>query len=679
MKLKQIHIGAFGGLNDCKKEFEPGVNVIYGENGAGKSTFLAFIRTCLYGFPKKGREKYLPWNGSASHGSMVYEQDGVFVYQAKFGKTKKSDKITLLNELTGEECPVPEFLGRELFSMGEESFLKTACVSQGQIAILKDNKDEIAEKLANLEQTGESNLSYTACKKLLDGMESDLRKKRGSGGLLNDAEQKVEEYREKERKAMEKATLGAHLYRQISDARARLEQLQSTERQWEQYEKYEKKQRCMEYRSKIEELLPLTQGAEEEYEMYEILAEDWKQEEENLRMLMEQTVSLPEKGQPLCNPEEFARVMAGEKRPALWWILSGFFALLCGVCSGFVSLLFLIPAVLLLGLTLFYAFRPVAQPWEAYGYHSAQEFSKSYTESLEQQSQYDAAVSQQKRWEEQLELQKRKTVSYREKGKRLDCETPEQLKRICNERRERRGKRIHAKEQLNTYESLLEQALNGATLEEVCQAEETEKPSLERNQITSMQIELTGRIEQLTAEQKHLYEESPEMMTALRTEWEQKRDEYREREQVLEVVSRVLESAYLQMEQQFGGTLNQRAGQLLGRMTQEKYTNPRISRSYEVKLTEGTGTYSLEQFSGGLYDQTYLAFRLAMLELMKTGAPLLLDDVLMQYDDMRAEKTIAMLEEFSEETGIQILLFTCRNRDFQLAKNRKKINCIEIL
>ena len=127
-------------------------------------------------------------------------------------------------------------------------------------------------------------------------------------------------------------------------------------------------------------------------------------------------------------------------------------------------------------------------------------------------------------------------------------------------------------------------------------------------------------------------------------------------------------------------------------MTQEKYTTPRISRSYEVKLTEGAGTYSLEQFSGGLYDQTYLAFRLAMLELMKTGPPLLLvkkitkdtpilllDDVLMQYDDMRAEKTVAMLEEFSEETGIQILLFTCRNRDFQLAKNRKKINCIEIL
>lgn len=679
MKLKQIHIGAFGGLNDCKKNLEAGFNVVYGENGAGKSTFLGFIKTCLYGFQKKGREKYLPWNGSASHGSMVYEQDGTWVYQAKFGKTKKGDRITLFNELTGEDCSVPESLGRDLFSMGEETFSKTACVSQGQMTITKDNKDEIAEKLANLEHTGESNLSYAACKKLLDGMESELRKKRGSGGLLNDAEQKVEEYRERERKVSEKSAIGARLYRQISDARIQLEQLQMTEQQWEEYEKYEKKQRCMEYKQKIEQLLPLAEQGEEEYEIYEMLAEDWKQEEENLRILTNQKSPLPEMGQPLCTSEEFTRIMAGKKRPVFWCGLFGLGAIICALCSALFSLLFLIPAVLLLGAVLFMCLRPIAQPWEAYGYQSAEEFSRNYASSLEQQSQYEAAVSQQKKIEEQLEAQKRKTEEYREKGKRLGCETPEQLKTICNERRKRQAKRNTAKEQLKTYETLLKQALDGEELDEVCKAKDAEKPSLDRQRITALQVELTGQIEQLSAEQKHLYDESPEVIAALRTEWEQKRDQYREQEQVLQIVSEVLESAYNQMEQQFGGNLNQRAGELLGRMTEGKYTNPRISRSYEVKLTEGSGTYSLEQFSSGLYDQTYLAFRLAMLELMKTGAPLLLDDILMQYDDKRAEKTIEMLEEFSEETGIQVLLFTCRNRDFQLAKNRKKINCIEIL
>ncbi|MDY4976712.1 MAG: hypothetical protein SO147_07410, partial [Clostridia bacterium] len=89
--------------------------------------------------------------------------------------------------------------------------------------------------------------------------------------------------------------------------------------------------------------------------------------------------------------------------------------------------------------------------------------------------------------------------------------------------------------------------------------------------------------------------------------------------------------------------------------------------------------HALEQFSGGLYDQVYLAFRLALLALMEGRTPILLDDVLMQYDDVRAERTMAALRRYAAEQNVQMILFTCRKRDLNLAKKLEDVNCITIL
>ncbi len=679
MKLKQVHIGAFGGLSDCKKEFEPGLNVIYGENGAGKSSFLGFVRTCLYGFEKKGRDKYFPWNGTAPHGSMIFEQDGEWLFQVKFGKTKKGDKISFLNNLTGEERTVPESLGRELFSMGAETFLKTACVTQGQLMIEKDNKDEIAEKLANLEQTGESQVSYGACEKTLNEMLSKLRNRRGDGGLLNQAEQKVLEYREQEQMMQDKIAQGAENYRRIQEIEQESATLRKMEQQWESFEKSEQKRICLEYQEKIDRLFLLLEGADEEYETYEVAARKWQQEEENLRLLKEQETEILKPEPVLCSQEEFTRIMAGKKRPLGLLIASIILAVVFGLCGVLITPWCYIPAIFSAIGAAFFAVRKTEQPWEAYGCRSLQEFSRKYTESLEQQSAYDAAVKQQKKRQEQMEALLRKIEKYAEEGKKLNCSSPEQLFSLCNQRRTRQAERNSARSQIKTYEELLEKALAGKTMEEVCGAEDTSKPALSKEELHRKQVELAREIEQLEAKQQHLYDVAPEVLTATRIEWEQKQEDYRKKEQILHVTLEVLEQAYQQMEQQFGSSLNQKAGELLEKMTQGKYSQVRISKEYAVKLTEETQTHSLEQFSGGVFDQTYLAFRLAMLELMQTQAPMLLDDVFMQYDDVRAEETIAALEEFSRRTDTQILLFTCRNRDFNLAKQRKNINCIEIL
>ena len=44
MIIKSIHINAFGGIKNYHLKFIKGMNLIYGENEAGKSTIQNFVK-----------------------------------------------------------------------------------------------------------------------------------------------------------------------------------------------------------------------------------------------------------------------------------------------------------------------------------------------------------------------------------------------------------------------------------------------------------------------------------------------------------------------------------------------------------------------------------------------------------------------------------------------------------
>lgn len=684
MKLKQVKIGGFGCLSDFSAQFSEGLNVIYGENGAGKSTFFSFLKASLYGFSRGSRlrEKVLPWNGGTASGSILFDHEGEWTLQVRFGKTARGDKTVLLNNVTGEEKTMSGCIGRELFGMGEETFVKTACVGQAQLAISAKGQDEIAEKLANLEQTGEEGASYTACRKTIDDMLRELRAKRGEGGLLNQAERNVQELKDRERAAEEKSALAAQLYRRLGQLEQELEKTGNLLEEWKAFRLADQKRICLEYQQKIKQLALEAEGEDEEYEVYEKLSREWKQEEQTLFRLRQQQVPLPPREPVLCSREEFLRVTAGKKNWGFVFLIIGLFLAAAFAVGGWKwSPWWYLPGAICLAGAALAAFYQPKQPWEEYGAHSCLEFSERYTESVQKHSAYEAAVLQQKQLEEQIVRQQERLNEYREKGACVDCDTSEKLFALCSRRRERQAGRRTAAEQKRAFEELLNKALDGKTMEEVCRANDALKPGVSEEDLHQKQLVLIQERERLTQQQKNLFaeNETPDVLLASRIEWEEKRDGYRKKEQVLQLAAEVLEQAYMQMEQQFGGALNRLAGKLLSEITGGKYQEARISRDYQVRLTEGVEAHPLEQFSGGLYDQAYLAFRLSMLELMESKTPVFLDDVMMQYDDVRAERAIRCLERYAARTGTQILLFTCRNRERILAKQIETVNCIEIL
>lgn len=120
-----------------------------------------------------------------------------------------------------------------------------------------------------------------------------------------------------------------------------------------------------------------------------------------------------------------------------------------------------------------------------------------------------------------------------------------------------------------------------------------------------------------------------------------------------------------------------RAGQLFGELTGGSFAGLCVDFDggdravlRGVRPGEGaTGTVGVEGMSEGTRDQLYLALRLASLERAleaQEPLPLILDDILVNFDDSRARSVLRVLRDFSERA--QVLLFVHHEHLIALAQ-----------
>lgn len=105
------------------------------------------------------------------------------------------------------------------------------------------------------------------------------------------------------------------------------------------------------------------------------------------------------------------------------------------------------------------------------------------------------------------------------------------------------------------------------------------------------------------------------------------------------------------------------ASRHLQRLTLGKYRNvwtPLGERQLRIDDDQNR-TLTVEQLSRGTREQLFLAIRLALVEELArqgTHLPMVLDDVLVNFDQERSEAATEVLRDFSQK-GFQVLLFTC--------------------
>ncbi len=191
MKLLECHIENFGKLSNYNYNFQEGLNTIKEENGFGKSTFASFIEAMFYGMEGKrntkvliDRKKYMPWQGGAFGGNIVFEIDNKkYKIERFFGNKEQEDTFKLYDLSTNlESKDYTENIGEEIFKLNKEAYERSTFVSGQNIETSMN--DSINAKLGNiLESENDVNTS----KQAIDILDKAIKnyKKTGDRGEIN--------------------------------------------------------------------------------------------------------------------------------------------------------------------------------------------------------------------------------------------------------------------------------------------------------------------------------------------------------------------------------------------------------------------------------------------------------------------------------------------------------------
>jgi len=184
MRIIAVHIYGYGKLTDRTFNFKEGFNLVLGKNESGKSTLMSFIKAMLYGHKKNEREKdgfipevkkYKPWNSDKYGGYLILETDEKKILRVERDFNGKT--LSVYNEY-GEEITNEfsfskenEMLGQDLLGMDYECFINSSFMCQDKNLLYAEDKEHIAQKLMNINESGEEQISVgKAVKKLKEGI-----------------------------------------------------------------------------------------------------------------------------------------------------------------------------------------------------------------------------------------------------------------------------------------------------------------------------------------------------------------------------------------------------------------------------------------------------------------------------------------------------------------------------
>jgi len=201
MRLRRIELAGFGRLSAFRAEFAPGLNVIFGQNEAGKSTLQQAVCALLYGFYDNDRarpeetvrhERFRPWpDGRAGpfRGSLEFELEGGSpvgggrVLEVRRDFSTADVPTQLIDLVTGADVAgrygqgrhgnVP--FARRHLGMSRAVFQSCAFISQGEVFAASSGASprEIGDAIAAMADSSRRDVSAKAA---MDRLEALLAK-----------------------------------------------------------------------------------------------------------------------------------------------------------------------------------------------------------------------------------------------------------------------------------------------------------------------------------------------------------------------------------------------------------------------------------------------------------------------------------------------------------------------
>lgn len=695
----------FGKLEQDTLTLEPGLNVISAPNEWGKSTWCAFLCAMLYGLDTRAKstktaladkERYRPWSGAPMSGEIRIEWNGrdITIQRTTRGRIPlgifrafETESGLEVPELTAENC------GETLLGVEQSVFRRTCFIRFGDLPVTQD--EALRRRLNTLVTTGDESGEADQLSAALRELKNHCRYNRT--GLLPQAESRKEaleerlrdlEALEREEKALKLRLGEAAAWRQTLQNHAQALQFADAQadaakvaRAQEEYERTASQVEALERRCAA---LPSREEAEEKVRLLRQLC----QQSSSLHVEEQMLPAPPEPPEDMppfsgMEPENAAAMAAADrkrydalkKKAWLAPLLLGIFSAAAG--AALLAFRQSIPGVLLL---------LAALAGVSYGF-----LRRNSQEALRCQllNKYRGISSDQ--WEESAGTYRAAMVSYREAMARFRLS-----RRDLDSRREsmRTGKESlcgsqEPEEALACWQQVVSQWDMYYNLRRDVQRAENHLHSLKDMARRAQPPALPDELDYTREETMRLLSEAEKEEQRLRTRLGQYQgrmealgeksallsalEDVRTRirrlesyEEALSLALATLADATAELHRRFSPQITRRTQALMSAMTEGRYRRLTLGEDLSLHAEAETEDALRDTLwrSDGTIDQLYLSLRLASAEALTPGAPLILDDALVRFDDRRLEAAMKILEEMSGTR--QVILFTCQTRESKL-------------
>ena len=172
MYLTKLLIRDFGLFHNTSIDLEPGINMLVGDDGTGKSTFRDFVVGLIYGIPRRegitrvrsNYEKRKPDDRAGYSGTAYIKKDGrSYLVDRTFLAGAK--KASVMDVAEGREVSLeyPDTLSGTLCVTDKNTFLDTKCIAEESA-----DASGLQEYLTNITLTGTSNINKQKAIKYLE-------------------------------------------------------------------------------------------------------------------------------------------------------------------------------------------------------------------------------------------------------------------------------------------------------------------------------------------------------------------------------------------------------------------------------------------------------------------------------------------------------------------------------
>ena len=653
MILEKLYIDGFGKFSDYSLNFSPSIQILYGENEAGKSTIHAFIQAMLYGIPKGASKKeiffqYRPFSKALGFGgSLTFSHQGKsYCVQRDFLQGGEAH-ITILPQ--GEKLFEGEsFLQSVLSPFSLESFKNTVSIRQLKSSTEREMVYELQAMLSNFQESGNVELNPQAALDYLEQEEAKLTEKmipdatkRYSGllGEVKNTRRSLSLLEAEEAQSSEEKSLKG-----LDPKEAMIEATNREETDGE--ESFEKNESVAKNCILKEESLELQRKVAE--------IEETREEWNRLSSLLEKE-GLNNKEELLLEQEKMLQYLSHEqeekelgKSSIFLYPLFCFFALCFAVLTT---------------LSFLYAYTSVALPrfpffsmgFSAYLYPFFCAFLLFLLLALSQRRIF----TQQQRWVKQEKREFEVILAKR------NISTFLQFQNSSKEELREEGSSYTQAKVLQYYNTLLEKWGEKEELEKsLALLEESYQKEKNLWLETSFKEKQKEQREELLRQYGILQNKAD----LIRPSLEENEKLQEKREALLEAKERIRQIAG-EIRKSFAFHLNEDCGKALSEITGGRYDSLWIDEQLHIYVNAKEGFFPLEQASTGTIDQLYLALRLSMALLLQREnrdlLPLLFDDSFAMYDEKRLAASIGYLKK---AYPAQILLFTCHHREEKILK-----------